>query len=520
MANPFMPPKPGTQAGAGTLSRRLVFRTTVLVAVLAVVLSGVTLLATFQVLTAELDERLTIALNRTGRGGLLQPSMDDPEGSGMIRIDPIRNGSSYRIQWPIPLSKSEMEQARADVQNLLTLQPGVAVTMPIDKKLGAYRVMSNGSSVIGLPYSDVIEPVRRQSILLLIFTLVIITLGYFAARKVVERSLLPLNRLADTASKVAGLPLATGVVDVPVRVDPADTNPESEVGRVGHALNQMLDHVEHALDARHRSETKVRQFVADASHELRNPLAAIHGYAELTRHGRGELPPDIARALERIEGESDRMSALVEDLLLLARLDAQPALDLQPTDITEVVLNAVSDAQAAGPDHQWRLDLADQVIIAPADRYRLQQVVANLLANARTHTPAGTTVWTRLYIDDSALVGPALVGPAPYPMPNDAGGGFATIEVIDNGPGVPPEIRDSIFERFTRADASRVRQAGASSTGLGLAIVAAVVAAHRGNVTLDSPPDQTRFTIRIPCPKQSPNLAPPSDALWKPPDSH
>jgi two-component system OmpR family sensor kinase len=442
---------------------------------MAVILSGVTILATFQVLTQELDARLTTALSRGGRGGALKPSMDDPEGSGMIRIDPVRNGTAYSIQWPTALSDSEAELVWLRAQGFLALEPGVAATVPIDK-LGPYRIMSNGSSVIGLPYSGVIEPIRRQGFFIMFITLATITLGFFAARRVVERSLVPLTRLADTASKVASLPLATGVVDVPMRVDPADTDPDSEVGRVGQALNQLLDHVESSLAARQRSETKVRQFVADASHELRNPLAAIRGYAELTRWSRAELPPDIARALERIEGESDRMSVLVEDLLLLARLDSQPSLDLQPTDITEVVLNAVSDAQAAGPDHEWRLDLPDQEITADADRYRLQQVVANLLANARTHTPAGTTVWTRL----------------------SCANGFAVIEVIDNGPGVPAEIRDSVFERFSRADASRLRQEGASSTGLGLAIVAAVVAAHHGDVRLDSPSGQTRFTIRIP----------------------
>lgn len=238
----------------------------------------------------------------------------------------------------------------------------------------------------------------------------------------------------------------------------------------------MLDNVENALAARHRSETKVRQFVADASHELRNPLASIRGYAELTRRSEEQLPQDAAYALGRIEAESDRMSALVEDLLLLARLDSQPTLDLQPVDVTEMVLNAVSDARAADSDRRWSLNIPDHEVLASADPNRLHQVVANLLANARSHTPAGTSVETELSTD----------------------GGFAVISVTDNGPGVPTEIQPTVFERFTRADVSRVRQDSGSSTGLGLAIVAAVMKAHGGEVSLDSQPGYARFTIRVP----------------------
>ncbi len=180
-----------------------------------------------------------------------------------------------------------------------------------------------------------------------LLTLGAILLSYVGARRVVERSLRPLTRLAATATQVSNLPLDSGDGNVPIRVAPGDANPASEVGQVGLAFNHMLDNVEGALAARHRSETKVRQFVADASHELRNPLASIRGYAELTRRGSEELPDDAAHALGRIEAESERMSALVQDLLLLARLDSEPTLDLQPTDLTEIVLNAVSDARAA-----------------------------------------------------------------------------------------------------------------------------------------------------------------------------
>ena len=175
-----------------------------------------------------------------------------------------------------------------------------------------------------------------------------------------------------------------------MRVPDADTDPRTEVGQVGAALNRMLGHVADALAARQASETRVRQFVADASHELRTPLAAIRGYAELARRGRDAVPPDVAHALRRVESESARMTTLVDDLLLLARLDSGRPLAAEPVDLTALVVDAVSDAHVAGPDHRWQLDLPDERVTVPGDAARLHQVLANLLANARVHTPPGT----------------------------------------------------------------------------------------------------------------------------------
>jgi two-component system OmpR family sensor kinase len=285
--------------------------------------------------------------------------------------------------------------------------------------------------------------------------------------------------VAAAAQQVSQLPLDRGEVALAVRVSPADADPASEVGRVGQAFNHMLNNVEEALAARQASETRVRQFVADASHELRNPLAAIRGYAELTRRVPEELPADAAYAMSRVESEAARMSHLVEDLLLLARLDSGPDLDIQPTDITEVVINAVNDARVAGPEHIWRLEVPEHPVTALADRHRLHQVITNLLANARTHTPQRTQVETAVSVAD----------------------GTAMITVTDHGPGIPAEIADRVFERFTRADASRVRTPGAAtggSTGLGLAIVAAVVEAHSGRVEVHSEPGNTRFAVTLP----------------------
>ncbi len=473
-------PAPPTPMGRGTLSRQLVVGTTVLVALVTIVLSLFTALASFQILQNQLDEQLLSALGRPvgrnpGGGNQDQLGPGDLGGSGLIRIDFITEAPEMNV---ISARPDEVNaESMTALLELGSVRSPATVAVP---GVGLYRVVAKErgelTTVVGLPYSEVSDPMRRQLFMAALLTVAAIGFSYVGARRLVERSLRPLTRLAATATQVADLPLASGEVQVPVRVAPADADPASEVGQVGLAFNQMLDHVEQSLAARHHSETKVRQFVADASHELRNPLASIRGYAELTRRGSDELPEDSAHALGRIEAESERMSVLVEDLLLLARLDSEPTLDLQPTDVTEIVLNAVSDARAASADHSWALALPETVVIARADAHRLHQVVTNLLANARTHTPPGTRVTTSLAQD----------------------GPWAVITVADDGPGVPEQIRDSVFERFTRADANRVRQAGGSSTGLGLAIVAAVVNAHGGQVSLDSSAGHTRFAIRIP----------------------
>jgi two-component system OmpR family sensor kinase len=263
-------------------------------------------------------------------------------------------------------------------------------------------------------------------------------------------------------------------VQLAQRVPAGDTDPRTEVGQVGAALNRMLDHVGNALEARHASEMQVRQFVADASHELRTPLAAIRGYAELSRRSRAPISEEIAHVLGRVESEAKRMTGLVEDLLLLARLDAGRPLAHDPVDLTMLVVDAVSDAHAAGPRHFWQLDLPEEPVTVVGDQQRLHQVLANLLANARTHTPEGTTVTVAV----------------------TATADSAVLQVIDFGPGIPAGLQPHIFERFARGDSSRSRAAG--STGLGLSIVSAVVAAHRGTVSVDSRPGQTVFTVTLP----------------------
>jgi two-component system, OmpR family, sensor kinase len=275
-----------------------------------------------------------------------------------------------------------------------------------------------------------------------------------------------------TAAQVARLPLASEA-DLPHRVHGADAR--TEVGKLGAAFNRMLGHVESAIARRHASEERLRTFAADASHELRTPLAAIRGYAELAQRHPGTLPPEVAHALGRVESEAARMSALVEDLLLLARLDAGRPLESRSVDLTRLAIDAASDARAAGPDHRWQLELPEGPVLVPGDEQRLRQVLANLLSNARMHTPAGTTI--------TVTVG------------SDPGRG-AEMTVTDDGPGISPDLQPDMFERFVRGDSSRSRAAG--STGLGLSIVAAVVAAHHGSVSVTSQPGRTRFLITLP----------------------
>ncbi|WP_432564847.1 sensor histidine kinase [Kineococcus sp. SYSU DK003] len=345
--------------------------------------------------------------------------------------------------------------------------------------LGQYLVegtaLSDGSlQVTGVPLADVNHTLLTVVGVEAAVVLVGVAAAGVAGSVLVRRDLAPLQRVANTAAKVSELELDRGAVDLSLRVPDADTDEGTEVGKVGLALNRMLDNVGSALEARHTSEQRVRHFVADASHELRTPLAAIRGYSELTRRSGDQVPPDVAHAMGRVESEAVRMTGLVEDLLLLARLDSGRPLDREPVDLTMTVLDAVSDAQVAGRDHVWRLDLPEDAVEVVGDPGRLHQVLTNLLANARTHTPPGTTVTVGIVPD----------------------GERTHVDVVDDGPGIAPDVLPRVFERFARADSSRSRAAG--STGLGLAIVQAVVASHGGTVSVDSRPGRTAFRVTLP----------------------
>jgi two-component system OmpR family sensor kinase len=344
--------------------------------------------------------------------------------------------------------------------------------------LGSYRVKyatgPNGSYYVAIPTKDADGTISTLILVEVSVTAAGLIAASLAGSVLVGIATRPLRRVAATATRVSELPLHSGEVTLDERVPESECDPHTEVGQVGAALNRMLDHIHGALHARQQSETRVRQFVADASHELRTPLASIRGYAELTRRGRERVGPDTRHALGRIESEASRMTLLVEDLLLLARLDAGRPLRFEQTDLVPLVVDTVSDARAAGPEHVWRLELPDEPAPVAADAARLQQVLVNLLANARTHTPPGTTVTARVRHS----------------------GPWVCVDVQDNGQGIPPDLLPHVFERFARGDSARSRATG--STGLGLAIVQAVAAAHGGAVTVDSVPGRTVFTVHLP----------------------
>jgi two-component system OmpR family sensor kinase len=373
-----------------------------------------------------------------------------------------------------PLTDEAITTLKADVPT-----NGDAVDVDLGGGLPEYRVKAVAKSDGSIQYIGLsLQEVNSTLLQVAGFTGCVIAgsllIAGWGGALIVRRTLKPLDRVAATATRVSELRLDRGEVRLAQRVPEADTDPRTEVGQVGAALNRMLDHVGNALEARHASEMQVRQFVADASHELRTPLAAIRGYAELSRRSRQVVPDEISHVLNRVESEAKRMTALVEDLLLLARLDAGRPLAQDPVDLTMLAVDATSDAHAAGPSHYWQLDLPDEPVTVIGDGARLHQVVANLLANARTHTPEGSTVTVK-------------VGAVPN---------AAVIQVIDNGPGIQPDVVPRIFERFARGDSSRSRAAG--STGLGLSIVHAVVTSHRGKVGVQSRPGQTVFTVMLP----------------------
>jgi two-component system OmpR family sensor kinase len=325
--------------------------------------------------------------------------------------------------------------------------------------------------LVGLPTDSIDRSIGRIALLAATLIAVILTAVGILTRTVIDLAIGPLQRMRETSQRIANMKLESGEADINERVE-LDGAP-TEIVELGDSFNKMLDNVDQALNARRQSENRMRQFVADASHELRTPLTAIRGYSELTRRQKMVVNDDLRHALDRIESESLRMTTLVEDLLLLARLDEGRELELKPVDVSKVAREAVADAKVAGKDHNWTVRTAKDAFIL-ADAGQIHQVLANLLANARTHTPAGTKVATTVEVEENHV----------------------KIVVSDTGPGIPEEIRESLFERFARADTSRARATG--STGLGLAIVEGLVRAHHGNITVESKSGKTSFIVKIP----------------------
>jgi two-component system OmpR family sensor kinase len=478
-----------------TLTGRLVVTAVGLVAVVAILIGASATLAMRGYLIDKRDGEVSDALRRaTGGGPRFQVNSDDPGGLGGSSGPELRfvQPGSVTVSTPAGsatpqgyLVSSRVKPGEtgikmldsATVAQLLKVKvdgDGHSVTVSGD----AYRAMATTDTfgkpiVVGLPTDDIDSTVDNMLTYFTLLTLLGVGIAGVAGTWLVRRQLQPLHAVADAAHEVATQDLSTGETTISTRVPDNLTDPDTEVGQVGAALNTLLDHVDGALAARHRSEQQVRQFVADASHELRTPLSTIHGYAELSRRT-PEDPEVLATALNKVETEAGRMSALVEDLLLLARLDSGRPLVREEADLTRLLLEAVADARVLAPDHHWRLDLPEEPVMVTGDEARLHQVITNLLNNARHHTPAGTTVSVRAAQTDDGV----------------------RIEVHDDGPGLPEDIAYAAFERFTRGDSSRTRASGGA--GLGLSLVSAIAEAHSGTAEVASQPGDTTFTIRLP----------------------
>ncbi|WP_029117644.1 cell wall metabolism sensor histidine kinase WalK [Mycobacterium sp. URHB0044] len=322
------------------------------------------------------------------------------------------------------------------------------------------------------------KAVARETAIVAALTALALLVTALGTIAIVRFALRPLGRVAATAAEVATLKLDRDHHSITPRVPRRDTDRRTEVGLVGDTLNSLLEHVERALAEVAASDRRMRRFITDASHELRTPLAAIHGYAELTRQDSSVLPDTTEYSLARIEAEARRMSSLVSDLLLLARLDEGEDLDTTEVDLTDVVIDAVNDAAVSAPNHHWLTNVPDGAVWVVGDRARLHQLLVSLLSNAWKHTPAETTVTT------AVATGRA-----------DDGAPYAELTVVDDGPGIDRDLLPHLFERFVRADESRSHASG--SFGLGLSIAASIVEAHRGTIDAESAPGRTTFRVRL-----------------------
>lgn len=324
---------------------------------------------------------------------------------------------------------------------------------------------SLGSVIVAQSLSEFDKTTQRIGVVFLVIGGLVLLFIAFASRQVIKIGMKPLTKIEATAEKIAA-------GDLSARLE--NFEPDTEVGRLSTSLNQMLSRIEESFTARTETENKLRRFVADASHELRTPLTSIRGFAELHRQGAVPEGEKTKELISRIEKESIRMGSLVEDLLMLARMDQSREIVMEDVDLSTLVNEAVSSAQAAGPGHPITSDVAHDVH-TQGDSDKIYQVVTNLLANARAHTPAGTAIHVATYSDDKGTY----------------------VTVADNGPGLTAENQQHIFERFYRVDTSRQRNSSDGS-GLGLSIVDEVMKAHGGEVSVTSEPGNgATFTLHF-----------------------
>lgn len=479
-------PRTRTAAASQGLTRRLeaLPMNVRLVAVLLVLLllaltltGGATAYLMRRQLTAAIDEDLRVAARPVAQQALRQLQREStrgiPTGYAFVLL-PIDGD-------PIPLNPTGETMHPAVPPLPLTdvrVRRGVPFTIGSTDGPMRWRAvagsLTDGSAtfVVAVPLRRVERTVRQLILVEFLIGLAVVSamgvIGWYAVR----RAFRPLRQIEDTAAAIAAGDLTRRI---PTR------HAKDEVTSLSHSLNAMLAQIEQSFAAREASEQRMRQFVADASHELRTPLATVRGYAELYRQGAVTRPEDVAGAMSRIEGEAGRMSGLVEDLLVLARLDGRRPMEFSPVDLTVLAADAAQDARAIDPTRRITLtgiggQLAPTVV--PGDEGKLRQVLANLMANALGHTPDGTPV--------EVAVGT---------RGTDA---TAIIEVRDHGPGIDPAEVRRVFERFYRSDPSRRRGTGGGS-GLGLAIVAAIVGAHSGKVGVaPTPGGGATFVVELP----------------------
>ncbi len=404
-----------------------------------------------------------------------------PPGLLMVML-PNDSASSGAVVEATSASMGQIQKLSDAQLQLFTTQLSPGETMTIDLAgYGSYRVLAvptlAGEIVVGLPRAD-----NQRTLTALLTTITLTTLAGLLLLALttalsIRLTLRPLRAVAETAKRVAGQPLDSGTVSITERVPVEQADPRTETGAVGAALNTLLEHVDVSLASRQHKEQQMRRFVADASHELRTPLASIRGYSELSLRAleHADAPTEDTRtALERIQAQSLRMTRLVEDLLLLARLDEGQELIAELVDLTQLALESLADVRLAGPRHHWAIEVPEEPVMVTADAGRLHQVIANVLSNAHTHTPEGTTITVSVVAEGDAGI----------------------LRVHDDGPGIDPALVENLFSRFVRGDASRARQTG--GTGLGLAIAKSIVESHGGTIEVTSAPGDTVFTVRIP----------------------
>jgi two-component system OmpR family sensor kinase len=464
-----------------SLRAKLVAAVLALVTCALAVMAVGTVMALRQYLVGRLDSSLTgicaqVEDELAVGDGSLRISLPDQTSSGVSLPSPYvvesldRDGNLYdSLPEELPASAPVLAKAALSRTGTFVVGSPPGTGHGVRWRVRVLSANGTGYVVVAASMSDADSAVHRLVVLTVLVGLGVLLAMTAVGVWLVRSSLRPLVEIESTAVAIAG-------GDLTQRVPQRDTR--TEVGRLGHAFNVMIERIEHAFAARASSEERMRQFVADASHEMRTPLTTIRGFAELYRQGAVTGPEASARLVRRIEDEARRMGLLVEDLLLLARLDERRPLAAEPVDLTVLATDAVEDAHAIAPGRTVQLALAGPgSVFVTGDEERLRQVLRNLVTNALAHTPPDATVTVRL----------------------SRWAEHAVLEVADTGPGLAPEQLQRVFERFYRADPSRSRRDGPAGTGLGLAIVAATVAAHAGRVEVDSVPGQgATFRIVLP----------------------